>query len=109
MDKKKIDIQENVIDTDIFLPDENSVKITYRAEENKAFNPHRKAISEQDNEIICQCEHITKAEIMEAIRRGASTVDSVKRRAGSGMGRCQGSRCCFEIQKLLEAYSHGSL
>jgi len=79
------------------------------AEENPDFDPKRKGISEMDNEIICQCGGITKAEIMEAIRRGASTVDSVKRRAGSGMGRCQGSRCCFEIQKLLEAYSHGSL
>ncbi len=35
MDKKKIDIQENVINTENFLPDENSVKITYRAEETE--------------------------------------------------------------------------
>ena len=79
------------------------------AEENKAFDPHRNAISEQDNEIICQCEQITKAEIIEAIRRGASTVDGVKRRVGSGMGRCQGSRCTYAIEKLLEEYGHGRL
>ena len=79
------------------------------AEENKAFDPHRKAISEQDNEIICQCEQVTKAEIIEAIRRGASTVDGVKRRVGSGMGRCQGSRCTYAIEKLLEEYRDGTL
>ena len=79
------------------------------AEANADFNPKRKAISEKDNEIICQCEKITRAEIVEAIRRGATTVDGVKRRVGSGMGRCQGSRCSYEIQKLLEEYSHGAL
>lgn len=79
------------------------------AEENKEFNPKRKAISAVDNEIICQCEKITKAEIIEAIRRGATTFDGVKRRLGSGMGRCQGSRCTYEIEKLLEEYRNGTL
>ena len=79
------------------------------AEENKDFNPHRKAISEKDNEIICRCEGITKAEVLEAIRRGAATVDGVKRRTGSGMGRCQGSRCSFLIERMLEDYRNGTL
>ena len=77
------------------------------AEKNKNFDPRRKGISEKDNEIICQCEQVTRAEIVEAIRRGAVTVDGVKRRVGSGMGRCQGSRCAQKIEKLLEEYSHG--
>ena len=79
------------------------------AEENMDFDPKRKGISEKDHEIICQCGGITRAEVIEAIRRGATTVDGVKRRAGSGMGRCQGSRCTFQIEKLLEEYAHGSL
>ena len=79
------------------------------AEKNSDFDPKRKAISEMDNEIVCQCGQITRAEIIEAIRRGASTVDGVKRRAGSGMGRCQGSRCAYAIEKLLEEYGHGAL
>ena len=79
------------------------------AEENASFDPKRKAIKEKDNEIVCRCEGITKAEIIEAIRRGATTVDGVKRRVGAGMGRCQGSRCAWEIEKLLEAYGHGTL
>ena len=79
------------------------------AEENAFFDPRRMGIREKDHEIICQCEGITKAEILEAIRRGAATVDAVKRRVGSCMGRCQGSRCSCEIEKLLEDAKHGKL
>ena len=79
------------------------------AAKNADFDPRRKAIAEKDHEIICQCEGITRSEIMEAIRRGAASVDGVKRRVGSGMGRCQGSRCTFEIQKLLEESRNGAL
>ena len=79
------------------------------AEANQSFDPKRKAISEKDHEILCQCEGITRAEVLEAIRRGAVTVDGVKRRTGSGMGRCQGSRCGIAIEKLLEEYGHGTL
>ena len=79
------------------------------AEENTKFNPNRKAISEKDEEIVCLCEQITRAEIVEAIRRGATTVEAVKRRVGSGMGRCQGSRCAWEIEKLLEEYQNGTV
>ena len=80
-----------------------------RAEENPSFVPKRKAISQKDNEIICQCEQITRAEILEAIRRGATTVEGVKRRVGTGMGRCQGSRCTYTIEKLLEEFGYGTL
>ena len=43
----------------------------------------------------------TRGEILEAIDRGATTVDGVKRRVGAGMGRCQGSRCGWKIAKIL--------
>ena len=81
----------------------------HKKKKNRNFDPRRKGISEKDNEIICQCEQITRAEIIEAIRRGATTVDGVKRRVGSGMGRCQGSRCTYKIEKLLEEYHNGTL
>ena len=83
--------------------------IYLQATQNGNFDPHRTGIREKDHEIICQCEQITKAQIVEAIRRGAKTVDGVKRRVGSGMGRCQGSRCTLKIEKLLEEYGHGTL
>ena len=77
------------------------------APENSAFDPHRKAIVRYRNhpdyhQMICQCEHITRGQILEAIARGATTVDGIKRRVGSGMGRCQGSRCAYEIVKILK-------
>ena len=76
------------------------------AEENPNFDPHRKAIVKQEEpdyyEIICQCGHITRGEILEAIRRGVTTVDGIKRRVGTGMGRCQGSRCEWKIAKILK-------
>ena len=52
-------------------------------------------------EVICCCEDVTKAEVLEAIRRGATTLDGVKRRVGTGMGRCQGSRCQQKLVALL--------
>lgn len=88
------------------------------AEENTGFDPvrrgirrahglsfeERKALAERDpdyGEIVCFCEDVTKAEVREAVRRGAVTVDGVKRRVGTGMGRCQGARCEQTIAALI--------
>lgn len=43
--------------------------------------------------IICRCETVTEGEIVDAICRGARTVDGVKFRTRAGMGRCQGGFC----------------
>ena len=51
--------------------------------------------------IICRCETITEGEIVEAIRRGATTVDGVKRRTRAGMGRCQGGFCGPRVMDIL--------
>lgn len=51
--------------------------------------------------IICRCRGITEGEILEAIHRGAVTVDGIKRRTGISMGRCQGSFCTEHIMELL--------
>jgi glycerol-3-phosphate dehydrogenase len=80
-----------------------------QADVNLEFDPQRPGICIKDHEIICQCEEITRAEILEAIRRGARTVDAVKRRVGSGMGRCQGTRCSLKIETLLEDAKRGKL
>jgi len=54
-------------------------------------------------EMICRCEHITKGEILDAIRRplGARTVKGVKKRARPGMGRCQGGFCEPRVVAIL--------
>ncbi|HEY8390752.1 MAG TPA: NAD(P)/FAD-dependent oxidoreductase [Clostridia bacterium] len=51
--------------------------------------------------IVCRCEVITEAEIIEAVRRGARTVDGVKRRTRATMGRCQGSFCTPKILEIM--------
>ena len=51
--------------------------------------------------VICRCETITEGEIVEAIRRGARTVDGVKRRTRAGMGRCQGGFCMPRVMEIL--------
>ncbi|ENK1243110.1 NAD(P)/FAD-dependent oxidoreductase [Clostridium botulinum] len=87
-------------------------------EENKDFNPIRKDIlkfREMTNEerkemikkdshygkIVCRCEVVTEGEIREAIKRGAKTVDGIKRRTRAGMGRCQSGFCSNKIVEIL--------
>ena len=76
---------------------------------NPDFDPVRRVKIEEDYEIVCQCQSITRGQILDAIHRGATTVDGVKRRVGTGMGRCQGMRCRREIEKMLEDAKHGKL
>jgi len=80
-----------------------------QAEKNTVFDPCRKLHIRKDYDIICQCNQISRAEILDAIKRGAATVDGVKRRVGSGLGLCQGSRCTRQIEYLLEEYKHGTV
>ena len=51
--------------------------------------------------VICRCEQVTKAELLEAIRRGADTMDAVKHLTRAGMGRCQGGFCGSAVLKHL--------
>lgn len=51
--------------------------------------------------VVCYCNQVTEGEIVEAIRRGARSVDAVKFRTRAGFGRCQGGSCSAEILKLL--------
>ena len=53
--------------------------------------------------IICRCETITEAEIIDAIRRnvGATTLNGIKRRVRPGSGRCQGGFCEPRVMEIL--------
>jgi glycerol-3-phosphate dehydrogenase len=51
--------------------------------------------------VICRCETVTEAEVVEAIRRGAHSIDSIKRRLRAGMGRCQGGFCGPRVLEIL--------
>lgn len=66
----------------------------------------KKALIEQDpayGKVICRCETVTEAEIVDCIRRnaGAKSVKGVKKRTRPGAGRCQGGFCGPRIVEIL--------
>lgn len=88
---------------------------------NKNFNPNRKGIirfSKQSDEeksrlikenpdygeVICRCETVTKAEILQAVHNplGVDTVIGIKYRTRSMMGRCQGGYCQMRVAQILQ-------
>lgn len=92
-----------------------------RSEANENFNPKRKGniifkkqprevqeslIKEDPNygDLICRCESITKAEIIQAINNplGVHTLTGIKNRTRATMGRCQGGYCEAKITQLIE-------
>ena len=85
---------------------------------NSTFNPLRRAIprfseltaDDRDalirkdrryGRIVCRCNEVTEGEIVEAIRRGARTIDGIKFRTHAGFGRCQGGFCTARIIAIL--------
>ena len=53
--------------------------------------------------VICRCEVVTEAEIVQAIHRPvpALHIDAVKRRTRAGMGRCQGGFCSPRVASII--------
>ncbi len=53
--------------------------------------------------LVCKCERVTEGEVLRAIRQNppATTIDGVKLRTRSGMGRCQGGFCQARIAEIL--------
>jgi glycerol-3-phosphate dehydrogenase len=87
-------------------------------EENKTFNPNRigwhrfetatatekHRLIESNSKyghIVCRCEKVSEAEVLEAIRRGANSMDAVKHVTRAGMGRCQGGFCGISVLNYL--------
>jgi len=60
----------------------------------------------QPDTIICRCEEVTRAEISNAVRLGADTIDAVKALTRCGMGNCQG-RVCGPVAAALVAQETG--
>jgi glycerol-3-phosphate dehydrogenase len=89
---------------------------------NDRFNPKRKAIprirflSDQERQqliaqdsrygrVICKCETVTEGEIIEAVHRGANTLQGVMFRTRAGMGRCQRNWCGPKILEIMAGAS----
>lgn len=86
-------------------------------EEKPDFRPDRKPIiikkgpdfhgdinaPEPEKHLICRCEHVTEAEIVDALNRPVKTksVDGIKRRTRAGMGMCQGAFCGPRVRALI--------
>jgi NAD(P)H-nitrite reductase large subunit len=89
-----------ILDTSYAAPQKNSsVKKTSRmvAEDLK-----REWLLQ--NETICICKGIPRKRFIEAIKKGAATLQEVNRIVGSGGGDCKGERCGPRIERLLVAY-----
>ena len=95
-------------------------EISEGLEKNLSFNPRRRKVvrfnklSPQEQadiskinpaygNIICRCETVTEAEIVDCIHRsaGARTVKGVKNRVRPGTGRCQGGFCGPRLVEIL--------
>ena len=86
--------------------------------EKSDFNPHREKpfrfrdASEEERKaaiardpryghLICRCEQVSEAEIIQAVRKGARSIEGVKQITRAGMGRCQGGFCGPWILKII--------
>ena len=90
--------------------------------ENENFNPYRKAIikikdsnfkgkpngASPEENIVCVCEKVTEAEIVDALRRGINirSIDAIKRRTRAGMGKCQGAYCGAKVRDIIARELH---
>ncbi len=56
---------------------------------------------DQEEEIVCRCEDVSLKEILEAIDKGYTTLDQLKRYLRIGMGHCQGRTCMRLVAGIL--------
>ena len=84
---------------------------------NPAFKPYRKPIirkkdvafkgdinaAEAKRHIICRCEQVTEAEIIDCLHRDipVKSVAAVSRRTRAGMGSCQGAFCGSRVRQVI--------
>lgn len=68
-------------------------------------DPSPETLTDDDplnGQVICVCEHVSAAEIQDALTGPvpACSVDGVRKRTGAGYGRCQGSLCMAGVSFL---------
>lgn len=90
----------------ILNPDFNPVRKGIKRFEEQTREEQNRLIKENPDygQIICRCEKVTRAEILEAIHNplGVDTMAGIKYRTRSMMGRCQGGYCQMRIARMLE-------
>jgi glycerol-3-phosphate dehydrogenase len=61
----------------------------------------------RDEELICECELITRARLEEAMeRRQTTSLDDIRRTLRLGMGPCQGGFCIYRATGILHGVEH---
>lgn len=85
---------------------ENYIDSRRKVHFNKMTPEEKKALIAENSSygrVICRCETVTEGEILDAIHSPITpvSVDGVKRRTGTGMGRCQGGFCGPRVLDLL--------
>ena len=73
------------------------------ASEDTNEKPSEEALKQinEDQMYVCRCEEITKEEVIQAVRAGATSVNEVKRLLRAGMGLCQGRNCAKTIERII--------
>ena len=68
-------------------------------------NERREALKRERSygRVVCRCETITEGDVLAAIKTPIPpvSIDGVKRRCGTGMGRCQGGFCEPRVHEIL--------
>lgn len=93
--------KEDLIPNPAFDPIRKGI-VTFR---DKSPEEQAQLISQNPDygEIICRCEKITKAEVLQAIHNplGVDTLSGIKYRCRTMMGRCQGGYCQTRVTQLI--------
>lgn len=87
-------------------PDFNPVRRGIVRFEEQSLEEQARLVAENPDygQVICRCEKVTRAEILQAIHNplGVDTMVGIKYRTRSMMGRCQGGYCQMRIAKMIE-------
>ncbi|MHA1720490.1 MAG: NAD(P)/FAD-dependent oxidoreductase [Promethearchaeota archaeon] len=96
-EKCKYNFKEN---QDYIATREKQVRLTDLSEKELAVKIKK---NPEWGQIICRCEQVTEAEIVEACKGPIQikNTDMIKRRLRPGMGRCQGGFCLPKVMKII--------
>jgi glycerol-3-phosphate dehydrogenase len=87
-----------------FVPSRKLTRFKYLSDEEKQEAIKRNPLY---GTIVCRCETVTEGEIVDALNRPLPprSLDAVKRRCSTGMGRCQGGFCGPRVLALIAKHA----
>lgn len=94
--------REALLPNENFIP--NRKRIARFSEQSDEGKSHLIAENPDYGEVICRCEMVTKAEILQAVHNplGVDTIIGIKYRSHSMMGRCQGGYCQMRVAQIIQ-------